>query len=317
MGSLTDFGCRQWVRQKSPELRPGDETTILEHAPIPRTCNAWASSERVLYCPCYPFLLTKKLPSSGKVIATKYLFILRPRWKSVMASDSPMVKASLTDRLTAGAVDQIAGVGSLFIHEAVELGSFFIFVVHMVRWLLTRLPRRESLMPALYQIGVLQPAGGGPDRGRSSAWCWPCRPTASSACCTWNPGWAAVINVSLRPRAGAGAGGHDARRPRRAAPWPPSWAPCASPNRSTPWPAMGANPIQYLVVPRFLGCLLLIPALTIMADFMGMIGGAFYCIYILNIDWHSLLEHSQEYVRDVRPVRRRVQEPVLRGGHRR
>ncbi len=36
--------------------------------------------------------------------------------------------------------------------------------------------------------------------------------------------------------------------------------------------SMGANPIHYLVVPRFLGCLLLIPALTIMADFMGVVG---------------------------------------------
>ena len=32
---------------------------------------------------------------------------------------------------------------------------------------------------------------------------------------------------------------------------------------------MGANPIQYLVVPRFLGCLLMIPSLTIMADLHG------------------------------------------------
>ena len=37
--------------------------------------------------------------------------------------------------------------------------------------------------------------------------------------------------------------------------------------------SMGANPIHYLVVPRFLACLLLIPTLTIMADFMGVVGG--------------------------------------------
>ena len=38
--------------------------------------------------------------------------------------------------------------------------------------------------------------------------------------------------------------------------------------------ALGTNPIYYLVVPRFLACLLLIPLLTLMADFMGVIGGA-------------------------------------------
>ena len=36
--------------------------------------------------------------------------------------------------------------------------------------------------------------------------------------------------------------------------------------------ALGANPIQYLVVPRFLACFLLIPLLTAVADGVG-IGG--------------------------------------------
>ena len=61
--------------------------------------------------------------------------------------------------------------------------------------------------------------------------------------------------------------------------------------------SMGANPIDYLVVPRFLGCLLLIPGLTIMADFMGIVGGAFYGVCLLGIDSHYYWVHSQEYVR--------------------
>ena len=59
---------------------------------------------------------------------------------------------------------------------------------------------------------------------------------------------------------------------------------------------MGANPIHYLVVPRFLGCLLLIPALTIMADFMGVAGALFYAVELLGIDWHHYLENSQHFV---------------------
>ena len=54
--------------------------------------------------------------------------------------------------------------------------------------------------------------------------------------------------------------------------------------------SMGANPIHYLVVPRFLGCLLLIPALTIMADFMGIVGGAFYSVYLSGHRLASLLD---------------------------
>ncbi len=79
--------------------------------------------------------------------------------------------------------------------------------------------------------------------------------------------------------------------------------------------SMGANPIHYLVVPRFLGCLLLIPALTIMADFMGIVGGAFYSVYRLNIDWHHYLTHSQALRPQFRHFRRRFQEPVLRRRH--
>ena len=60
--------------------------------------------------------------------------------------------------------------------------------------------------------------------------------------------------------------------------------------------AMGADPIHYLVVPRFLACILLIPALTIMADFMGIVGGYFYCVIILDIDHAAYLNHSRDGV---------------------
>ena len=59
---------------------------------------------------------------------------------------------------------------------------------------------------------------------------------------------------------------------------------------------MGADPIHYLVVPRFLACILLIPALTIMADFMGIVGGYFYCVIIYGIDHAAYLNHSRDGV---------------------
>lgn len=59
---------------------------------------------------------------------------------------------------------------------------------------------------------------------------------------------------------------------------------------------MGADPIHYLVVPRFLACILLIPALTIMADFMGIVGGYFYSVIILGIDHAAYLNHSRDGV---------------------
>ena len=59
---------------------------------------------------------------------------------------------------------------------------------------------------------------------------------------------------------------------------------------------MGTNPIHYLVVPRFLACLILIPALTLIADVTGIFGAAFYCIYVLNIDAHHYWEHAEGFV---------------------
>ena len=60
--------------------------------------------------------------------------------------------------------------------------------------------------------------------------------------------------------------------------------------------AMGANPIRYLVVPRFLACLLMIPTLTIMADFMGVLGGYVYSHAILGIDYHHYWANSRAYI---------------------
>ena len=60
--------------------------------------------------------------------------------------------------------------------------------------------------------------------------------------------------------------------------------------------SMGANPIHYLVVPRFLACFFVIPSLTVMADFMGVVGGYFYSIVVLGIDKHHYLYNSQQFV---------------------
>lgn len=60
--------------------------------------------------------------------------------------------------------------------------------------------------------------------------------------------------------------------------------------------SMGTNPIYYLVVPRFLACLILIPGLAVMADAMGVLGGAFFSIRVLGIDWGYYWEYSRNMV---------------------
>src|SRR5437588_6324863 len=56
---------------------------------------------------------------------------------------------------------------------------------------------------------------------------------------------------------------------------------------------LGANPVHYLVVPRLLACVLLIPLLTILADFMGIMGGALICTRVYNVDAFHYWQHAQ------------------------
>ncbi len=47
--------------------------------------------------------------------------------------------------------------------------------------------------------------------------------------------------------------------------------------------AFAVNPVKYLVVPRFLGLVIMLPILTVFADLIGMLGGFVICVYKLYI----------------------------------
>jgi phospholipid/cholesterol/gamma-HCH transport system permease protein len=59
---------------------------------------------------------------------------------------------------------------------------------------------------------------------------------------------------------------------------------------------LGANPVHYLAVPRFLACVLLIPLLTICGNFMGVMGGALVSIHVYHIDAHHYWANAEGYV---------------------
>jgi phospholipid/cholesterol/gamma-HCH transport system permease protein len=56
---------------------------------------------------------------------------------------------------------------------------------------------------------------------------------------------------------------------------------------------LGANPLAYLVVPRLLACVLLIPLLTILADFMGVMGGALICTKLYHVEAYHYWQHAE------------------------
>jgi phospholipid/cholesterol/gamma-HCH transport system permease protein len=59
---------------------------------------------------------------------------------------------------------------------------------------------------------------------------------------------------------------------------------------------LGSNPVHYLVVPRLLACVLLIPLLTVVADCTGILGGALVSIRVFHVEAHHYWRNAQGYV---------------------
>lgn len=190
--------------------------------------------------------------------------------------------------------DWIADCGALVMDWLIGLGNLALFSLRTMRWLFTRLPRKETILPNFYQIGVLSlPVVA--LTGTFIGMVLVVQSFVQFRMLHMESRLGAVINMSLVRELGpvlaatmlAGRVGS-------------SMAAELGTMRVTEQidalSSMGANPIHYLVVPRFLGCLLLIPALTVMADFMGVAGAFFYAVYLLGIDMHHYLENSRQFV---------------------
>lgn len=60
--------------------------------------------------------------------------------------------------------------------------------------------------------------------------------------------------------------------------------------------ALGANPIAYLVVPRFIACVMLIPMLTLIADGIGVFSGWWFSVQVLQINSFYYWHYSADFV---------------------
>lgn len=65
---------------------------------------------------------------------------------------------------------------------------------------------------------------------------------------------------------------------------------------------IGINPVRYLVAPVLVAMLISVPALTILGDFMGILGGGVYTAAELNINLSSYMQRTLE-VLDVDDIR--------------
>jgi phospholipid/cholesterol/gamma-HCH transport system permease protein len=201
---------------------------------------------------------------------------------------------SLFGRLALITADWIADIGAVLIDMFIGLGRVAAFSLQTFSWMLTRLPRRETIFPNFYQIGVLSlPVVM--LTGTFIGMVLVVQSYMQFRNLHMEAKMGAVINMSLVRELGPVLAA-TMLAGRVGSAMAAELGTMRVTEQIDALVTMGANPIHYLVVPRFLSCLMLIPALTIMADFMGVIGAFFYAVYLLGVDSHHYLENSQHFV---------------------
>lgn len=205
-------------------------------------------------------------------------------------SDSKRMLANVADVL----VIWIADWGRMMIESVLSMGAFAVFVLDTLRWLVTRLPRRETLLPALYQVGVSSlpvVALTGTFIGMVLA----VQSYAQFEQLGLGTRLGAVINMTLVRELGPVLAA-TMLAGRVGSAMAAELGTMRVTEQIDALASMGSNPINYLVAPRFLACVLMIPALTVMADFMGIAGGSFFSVGIYHIDMHHYWSNSAKFV---------------------
>ncbi|MDA7977938.1 MAG: ABC transporter permease [Pirellulales bacterium] len=202
--------------------------------------------------------------------------------------------AAFGPALLGGIFERFADLGELVRHWLSALGELTLFSLRTVGWLFRRRPGRGTLIPNFYEIGVLSlpvVALTGTFIGMVLA----VQSYAQFRVLGLETRLGAIINMSLVRELGpvlaatmlAGRVGSKIAA---------ELGTMRVTEQIDALETMGASPLHHLVVPRFLGCLILIPSLTVMADFMGIAGGFFYSVVILGIDRGHYLANAEAFV---------------------
>lgn len=190
--------------------------------------------------------------------------------------------------------DSLADWGGAVIDAVETVGDLSLFSLRVFSWLMFRLPKTETLLPNFYQVGVLSLpviALTGTFIGMVLA----VQSYFTFRDLQLETRLGAVINMTLVRELG----------PVLAATMLAGRVGCAMAaelgtmrvtEQIDALESMGSDPIHFLVVPRFLACIFMIPTLTIMADFMGVVGGYVYSIQILHINEHHYWKNSENFV---------------------
>jgi len=196
--------------------------------------------------------------------------------------------------LLGGVYESIADVGGAVVNAIETLGDMTMFVWRTLVWLMTRLPRRETLFANMYQIGVLSlpvVALTGTFIGMVLA----VQSYTQFKAFGLETQLGGMINKTMFRELGPVLAA-TMLAGRVGSAMAAELGTMRVTEQIDALSSMGANPIQYLVVPRFLSCLLLIPSLTIMAIFMGVMGGMVYSVFFLGIDTQHYWSNSEKIV---------------------
>ena len=75
--------------------------------------------------------------------------------------------------------------------------------------------------------------------------------------------------------------------------------------------AMGMNPYEVLVLPRVVALVLVMPLLTVVADFMGLAGGALLTSYLIDLPWSQFVMRLDSSIGDTTFWAGMVKAPVF------
>ncbi|WP_144987759.1 MlaE family ABC transporter permease [Gimesia aquarii] len=188
----------------------------------------------------------------------------------------------------------IHGLGRGVITTICLMGDLFLFGWEMVKWMITRLPPRSNLWSCMYHIGiqsipVILITGGfiGMVLAVQSYDQFKLMHLENQI--------GAVIAISLVEELGpvlaaimlAGRVGTSMSA---------ELGTMRVTEQIDALRALGADPIHYLVVPRFLACCLLIPLLTVIADAIGILGGWFFSTQVLGVESFYYWHYSKDFV---------------------
>lgn len=217
-----------------------------------------------------------------------------PRSGSDPASTKPKPTAPPSAPTSPAEDSPVRRLGEQFFEAVAEVGNVAVFSGLTFMWLLRRRPRWATLVPNFYMIGVKSMpvvAVTGTFIGMVLA----VQAHRQFAAMGMETRLGSVINISLVKELGPVLAA-TMLAGRVGSAMAAELGTMRVTEQIDALDVLGANPIGYLAVPRLLACVLLIPLLTLMADFMGIIGGAVVATQMLGVDSYHYWAHSRSFV---------------------